>query len=188
LFNPRALCRPLPARAAIFGLARRLPLQLPKRGLQKMIRAIRAIGFSFFLGTLAAGTGAGCVTASGGLSRSHDLHAATRVGGDGARVLVVGPALLMHVDVDGRDDLALYTVARKDGTEADCAGPLTGERKHLRPGTANLVNLTVPDAQVVCIAVEPNTRTASVMWHARRIDGGAVSAHGQALALEDLDR
>jgi hypothetical protein len=147
-----------------------------------LIRAIRSIGFLFFVGALAAG----CATASGGLSRSRDLHATTRVAADGARVLVVGPAVLMHVDVDGRDDLALYTVARKDGTETDCTGPLTGERKHLRPGVANLVNLTVPDGQAVCIAVEPNTRTASVAWHARRIDGGAVSGHGPALALEDI--
>src|SRR5262245_46090295 len=173
----------------MFGLARRLPLKPPEEGgIQKMIRAIRGIGFSFFLATLAAVTGAGCAATAGRLSRSNDLHAATHVGGDGARVLVVGPAVLMHVNVEGRDDLALYMVARKDGTEADCAGALTSERKHLRPGAANLVNLAVPDAQVVCIAVEPNTRTASVMWHARRIDGGAVSGHRQALALEDLDR
>jgi hypothetical protein len=151
-----------------------------------MTRAIRSIGVSFLLGTLAVD--AGCATASRGLSRGHDLHATARVGSDGARVLVVGPAVLMHVDVDGRDDLALYTVARKDGTEADCAGLLTGERRHLRPGTANLVNLTVADHQLVCVAVEPNTRTASVMWHARRMDGGSVVGRDQAVAFDGSDR
>jgi hypothetical protein len=148
-----------------------------------MFCANRAIGGSFFLAALAAGTGAGCATARV-LSRSQDLHAAARIGANGARVLVVGPALLMHIDVDGRNDLALYTVARKSGTEADCAGALTSERKHLRPGVANLVNLAVTDAQVVCIAVEPNTRTATVTWHARRIDGGSAAGR-HAVAFEE---
>lgn len=146
-----------------------------------MTPAIRSIWFLFFVYTLAAG--AVCATTPATLSRGKDLHASARVGSVGARVLVIGPALLMHVDVDGRDDLALYTVARKDGTEADCAGPLTGERKRLRPGTANLVNLSVADREVVCVAVEPNTRTASVNWHARRIDGVSVAGH-QAVAYE----
>jgi hypothetical protein len=89
-------------------------------------------------------------------------------------LLVTGPALLMHVNVEGRDDLALYAVARKDGTEADCAGAPTGERKRLRPNVANLVNMTVAANETICIAPAPRGGAASVMWHARRIVGGAA--------------
>lgn len=151
-----------------------------------MIGVVRFTGLSFLVATLA--TTAGCATAAGRLSRGHDLHSSARVGSGGARVLVVGPAVLMHVDVDGRDDLALYTVKRKNATDADCAGVPTGERRHLRPGVANLVNLTVAEEQVACIAVEPNARSAKVVWHAVRIDGGSDAGHGRAVALDGQSR
>ena len=151
-----------------------------------MIRVIRAMQFSFLVGALAAG--AGCATMSGGRSGGHDLHATTRVSGDAARVLVSGPALLMHVDVDGRDDLALYTVARKDGSEADCAAAPSGERRRLQAGVSNLVHLAVAADQTVCVAAVPSTRSGSVMWHARRIDGGALVGPGQALAFDAAGR
>ena len=152
-----------------------------------MIRAIRRMGVSFFFITLSAV--AGCATGSGGpFGGGHDLHASTRIAGAGAHVLVSGPAWLLHVNVDGRDDLALYTVARKDGTDADCAGGLTVEKKRLRPGVSNLVNLSVAADETICIAPSPNTRTASVMWHARRIDRAPAAGAAQTLAFDGPGR
>ena len=107
--------------------------------------------------SIALATGAGCATIAGGHGGRRDVHASTHVAGVGARVLVTGPALLMHVDVEGRDDLVLYAVARKDGTEADCAAEQTSERKRIRPGVPNLVNLPVAAGQTICIAAAPDT-------------------------------
>jgi hypothetical protein len=150
-----------------------------------MIRAIHALGVSFLLTTAAAG---GCATTSGGSFRSHDVHASTRIAGEGGHVLVSGPAWLMHVDVEGRDDLALYAVARKDGTDADCASAQSVERKRLRAGAPNLVNMNVTAEEAICIAPAGNTRSASVMWHARRIDDQPAAGRGQTLAFDGPGR
>jgi hypothetical protein len=153
-----------------------------------MIRAIGNMWFWFVLGTLAA---AGCATTSErhvGSMAGCDVHATAHFAGDGAHVLVSGPAWLLHVDVEGRDDLALYAVARKDGTDADCTTGAAVEKKRLHPGQSNLVNLSVASDETICVASATKTRTASVMWHARRIDGGAVAGQGAALAYEAAGR
>jgi len=151
-----------------------------------MIRATGAWGVSIL--SIALATGAGCATIAGGHGERRDVHASTQIAGVGARVLVTGPALLMHVDVEGRDDLVLYAVARKDGTEADCAAGQTGERRRIRPGVSNLVNLPVAAGQTICIAAAPDSRIASVLWHARRIEGGPVGGRGEALAFDAAGR
>ena len=149
-----------------------------------MISAAKAIQVSFLFVSVSLAGAAGCATASGGRAERRDQHTSVRISGDAARVLVAGPALLMHVDVEGRDDLALYAVARKTGTEADCATGQSGERRRVRPGVSNRVNITVAADQEICIAAAPRNRSTSVMWHARRIDGGAVAGQGAALALD----
>ena len=113
-----------------------------------MIRAIRNIGLWFVFGTLAA---AGCATTAGGHGGGHDVHSSARIPGDGARVLVSGPAWLLHVDVEGRDDLSLYAVARKAGTDADCTSGAVVEKKRLHPGQSNLVNLSVAADETICV-------------------------------------
>jgi hypothetical protein len=151
-----------------------------------MIRVTGA--FRFFILVGAMGAGAGCARFSGGRSGGHDLHATAHITGDAARVVVSGPAVLLHVDVDGRDDMALYAVTRKDGTAADCAGGPIGERRQLRPGAPNRLNLTVAADQTICVATAPSTRGGSVMWHARVIDSGAAAASGSAIALDSDGR
>jgi hypothetical protein len=145
-----------------------------------MLRAIRTIELSVLVGVLAA-AGAGCATVSAGRGGGRDLHATIHIGGDTARALLSGPALLLHVNVDGRDDLALYAVARKNGSEADCRADPRGERRRLRPGVVNRVNLAVAADQTVCVAAMPNTHGAAIMWHARRMDGGAATPPAFAL-------
>jgi hypothetical protein len=156
------------------------------RGIRKMIRVTGALRFFILVG--AVGAGAGCASFSGGRGGGHDLHATARITGDASRLVVSGPAVLLHVDVDGRDDMALYAVARKDGTAADCAGGPIGARRQLRPGVANRVNLAVAADETICVAAAPSKRSGSVMWHARLIDGGAGAASGAAIAFDAADR
>ena len=146
---------------------------------------IRTVQLSLLVATLAAG--AGCAAVLAGPRGSRDLHATARIAGDAPRVLVSGPALLMHVDFDGGDDLALYAVVRKDGTEADCAAGAVGERRQLRPGRPNLVNVIVPANQEICVAPISNRRPASVRWHARHLDGRPTGPD-KALAFDGLGK
>ena len=138
--------------------------------------------------SIALASGAGCATVSGGHGRGRDVHASAQIAGDATRLLVTGPALLMHVDVDGRDDLALYAVRRSAGTGADCAAAPIGETRRLRPGVENRVNIEVPADQSICVGAPANTRSAAVMWHARRIEAGSAIGHGEAIAFEPVER
>ena len=151
-----------------------------------MFRINQVIGVGFLF--IALTSGVGCATISGGRARGRDLHASARIAGDATRVLVAGPALLMHVDVDGRDDLSLYAVRRSAGTEADCGAARIGEPRRLRPGVPNQVNIEVPAGQSICVGAAPNARTAAVMWHARRVEAGSAIGHGEAIAFEGRRR
>jgi hypothetical protein len=149
-----------------------------------MFRINQVIRVGFL--SIALTSGVGCATVSGGHARGRDVHASARIAGDGARVLVSGPALLMHVDIDGRDDLALYAVHHERGTDADCGAARIGEPRRLRPGVPNLVNLAVPADQSICVSAAPNARTAAVMWHARRVAPASAVGRGEAIALDEL--
>jgi hypothetical protein len=149
-----------------------------------MFRAIQAIQLSVL--SIALATAAGCATISAGHAGRHDVHASARIAGDSARVLVSGPASLLHIDVDGRADLALYSVARKSGTDADCAAGTGVEKKHLRPRMQNVMNLDVGAGETICVASAASSQTASVTWHVRRLD--AAAGHGPALAVDGSAR
>ena len=149
-----------------------------------MLHLIRSVKVSLLVAAL--GAGAGCAVVPAAQRGNRDLHATARLAGDAPRLLVGGPALLMHVDFDGGDDLALYAVGRKDGTEADCSTVPVGERRLLRPGLPNLVNVVVPANQEICVAPIASRPSAAVRWHARRLDGRPSSGPDKALAFDGL--
>jgi hypothetical protein len=142
-----------------------------------MTRTTRSL--SAFVLLAAISGGAGCATAAGG---HPDVHGMTTLpgGGSDGRLLIAGPALLMHIELDRGDDLVLYTVARKHGTDADCAVVPDGGSIRVRARNSNLLNLGVAGGRVVCIS-SPSERT-SVLWHAKAGEPAAPEARGQMLA------
>src|SRR5215471_12772803 len=92
--------------------------------------------------------GAGCATTAGG-GGHRDVHGQATLAGGGrdARLLVVGPAVLMHIDLDEREDLTLYTVERVRGTDADCVAGSGARAVRLHGGDSNRLDLTVADGE-----------------------------------------
>lgn len=135
---------------------------------------------------LVAAGSIGCATAGAGTGGHRNVHASTTLEAAAPRVLLQGPARLLHVDVEGRDGLAIYTAARSHGTDADCAAPSAGERVRLHAGSSNRVNLAIADGEVVCVTAL--AARAAIMWHAARVDGQAAHADGEMLALRDVAR
>jgi hypothetical protein len=127
----------------------------------------------------------GCATTGARSGGHRDVHASATLEAGAARVLVQGPARLLHVDVETRDGLALYTAARNQGTDADCAAA-GSERVRLHAGGSNRVNLAVGAGDVLCVTA-PAAR-AAVMWHAEKVDGRGAHADGEMLALRDIGR
>jgi hypothetical protein len=127
--------------------------------------------------TFAGGGSSGCATAQENRIAARDLRSAATVDRSAPRILLAGPALLMHVDVQGQDSLSLYTVTRRSGSEADClAGGAPSAPLLLQGGISNRLNLKVGADQLVCV-VAPSRRLDAarfapgriqVLWHARR--------------------
>jgi hypothetical protein len=147
-----------------------------------MTRSKHALTALFLL--TAGASGVGCATGS---SAPRDLRSSARLPSATPSLLVAGPALLMHVDVDDPDDqLVIYAVNRKQGTNADCGAGPAGDSLRLHPRRTNPVNLVIPSEQVACVS--SSSRRASIHWHARRPDGGLTKDAGQMLAVGVYDR
>ena len=142
-----------------------------------------------FAATVAAGIaaifcGAGCSTTSLAV-RPHvaDVRMSIPMRGDAPRLLVVGPARLLHVDVQGHGVVSLYSVRAETGLESDCAGEALPKAMTLIPAESNQLNLDVPAGQAVCMVSvnREGKRQGEVHLHARRQMTGAPIASLQAL-------
>jgi hypothetical protein len=122
-----------------------------------------------------AGLGSGCASTSFGWRPQGDTRGMVTVDQGAPRLLLVGPARLMHVHWLGQQTLSVYTVAGARGTDADCAQPALGSRAILRTGAANHLDLNVEAGQAICLAKErepiaamASQRPMRASWHARQ--------------------
>lgn len=126
----------------------------------------RASGLGRWARTLAllgvAGTGLGCGAQAGSQRPSADVRRAALVRGEAPTMLLAGPGWLLHVNHERRDHVAVFRVAKREGTVADCQG---GQGRPLEviegPGRASLY---VRAGEVLC-ATAP--RTMRLSWHAQ---------------------
>jgi hypothetical protein len=126
----------------------------------------------------------GCGVA-GGMHRGADVRVATRLEAGSPKMIVSGPARLLHVDVHGRQALSIYSVKRGTDGTVSCADKARAEPLPLRQGASNELNLVVREGEAICLANDANdvaARNADVSWHARRgADAPAETAHASNL-------
>jgi len=118
--------------------------------------------------TVAMGLSMGCAhgaTTSGGAGR--DVRGSARVG-EAARVIVVGPARLVHAT--GEKPVRWFVAARVSGGDSDCAKPVGGQPLVEAVGA----HLTVGSGHVLCAAVDKGA--TDVMWHEMVEPGDGVWA------------
>jgi hypothetical protein len=130
-----------------------------------------------------AGLATGC--AAGGQmaaqrSGERGLRGSVVVSGAQARSALAGPLHLLHLDYEARGTIELFSVARRAGTDADCAGPpLTRLRLHGR--RPNPIDADVGADEIVCLiaggpgatAATEGAQRISVSWHAAPVGPGA---------------
>ena len=127
----------------------------------------------FFAGAIASAVAAafmasGCA-AGGGLQQHAELRVATKLEGASPKMIVAGPARLLHVDVHGRQELSLYSVKRAADGSFSCARAASSAARPLRHGATNELNVVVREDEAICLANESGiARDADVAWHARR--------------------
>ena len=128
------------------------------------------------IGVVAMGLSACAGVGSANRGSGTELRGMAAIRAESPRVIAEGPVHLLHVDVHGQRGVSLYTAVRHTGTDRDCttAGP-TGQ-KALRTDRRNLVDVDIPDGQVVCLVPAESGRGfpaagIEVSWHARRETG-----------------
>jgi hypothetical protein len=116
----------------------------------------------------------GCnVAGASGLQRASEVRVATTLEAGSPRMVVAGPARLLHVDVHGRQALRIYSVKRDATGAVDCAAKVRADVVALHQGASNELNLRVTEDEAICMADDSNgpgrdARRTDVSWHARR--------------------
>ena len=147
---------------------------------------------AFFTAAVATGIAAlfcaGC-GATGLAERPHsaDVRMSISMGADSPRLLVVGPARLLHVDVEGRGVVSIYSVRVETGLESDCVRAPLPQAMTLVPDETNQLNLDVPAGQAICMATvkREERRLGEVHLHARRLPGAPAQPTGTLQARND---
>jgi hypothetical protein len=131
--------------------------------------AVISAAAAIFLASGCAGTGASA------MQRAAEVRVATTLEADSPKLMVSGPARLLHVDVEGHQTLNVYTVKRDAAGEASCAGKTRSAARALRQAASTELNLEVGDDEVVCLAnAAGDAPRVDVSWHARRGAGAPI--------------
>jgi hypothetical protein len=131
---------------------------------------------------------AGC-GATGLAERPHtaDVRMSIPMRADSPRLVVVGPARLLHVDVQGHGVVSLYAVRAETGLERDCDGAPLPKAITLIPDETNRLDLDVPAGQAICMTTlkRDDRRVGEVHLHARRFPGAPAEPAGTLQARND---
>jgi hypothetical protein len=129
----------------------------------KRLGAVRAL-----LGVIAAtAMTAGCSTT--GAQGLVEVRVATRIQAGSPKLVVVGPARLLHVDVHGRELLNLYSVKRGPDGTVSCLDGVRTRVVSLRQRASNELNLLVAAGEAICVIDDAldDARNTDVSWHVR---------------------
>jgi hypothetical protein len=130
-----------------------------------------------FAGALASAAAAvllasGCnvAGAGAGLQRAAEVRVATTLEAGSSKLMVAGPARLLHVDVRGHQEVNVYSVKRGADGSVNCAGTARSALRSLQQSASNELNLKVGQDEGICLANEAGDTAprADVSWHARR--------------------
>jgi hypothetical protein len=129
----------------------------------------------FFAGAVISAAAAvfmasGCgVAGASGMQRAAEVRVATTLEAGSPKMIVSGPARLLHVDVRGHQALSIYAVKRDASGGANCANAARSGARALRQAASTELNLQVQDDEAICLANEAGTAPkVDVSWHARR--------------------
>jgi len=122
----------------------------------------------------------GCGVAGAGMKRAAEVRVATTLEAGSPKMIVSGPARLLHVDVHGGQSLNVYSVKRGADGKVSCTDKVPSARHLLRQRASNELNLVVRADEAICLANDASAspRNTDVSWHARRgADAPAEVAH-----------
>ena len=123
------------------------------------------------IGGLALGAAA-CVS----VRAPADMRGRTALTGTEARLLIAGPARLLHVNAD-RSGVTVYRVPRQEGTDTDCRAVKTQQAVDWDGES----DLQIGKDETVCVS---GRRLTQLTWHARPLGAEPTGTQHASLALE----
>jgi len=123
---------------------------------------------------MALATMGGCAHGwNGGDGRSRDVRGSAQVGGGRPRLLLGGPALSVHTNVDGTEPVALFVVDQVNGDDRDCSLATASHLVAIAPEASRHVELA--PGRELCAVSRKGSR--EVVWHGRTEDPTTMVAH-----------
>jgi hypothetical protein len=113
---------------------------------------------------------AGCAHGLHG-EAARDVRGVAKVGA-GARLLVGGPAMSVHTNVDGSEPVALFVVDRVNGDDRDCASGTAAHAAPIAPAAGR--HIEIAEGRELCAVAQG---THEVLFHARALDPATMVAH-----------
>ena len=115
-------------------------------------------------------SGCNVAGAGAGLQRAAEVRVATTLEGSSPKLVVAGPARVLHVDVRGHRAVNVYSVKRGADGSVDCMVTDRSGVRSLQQSASNELNLVVRSDEGLCLANEAGDAAprADVSWHARR--------------------
>jgi hypothetical protein len=115
-------------------------------------------------------SGCNVAGAGGGLQRAAEVRVATTLEGGSPKLVVSGPARVLHVDVRGHRAVNVYSVKRGADGSVNCTGAARSDVRSLQQSASNELNLVVRSDEGLCLANGAGDAAprADVSWHARR--------------------
>jgi hypothetical protein len=133
----------------------------------------------FFFAAATVLLASGCGVAGGAIRHAADVRVATTLEAGSPKLMVSGPARLLHVDVYGHQNLNVYSVKRAADGSVTCAGAVPSDVRPLQQSATNELNIAVAADEGICLANGAGTAPRTdVSWHARRgADASPEAAH-----------
>jgi hypothetical protein len=105
-----------------------------------------------------------------------DIRGESPVRRDWAEAIVSGPALVKHLETEGRGTVVLYLVNDRGMNEGTCSASTTYGRTPVAVlgQRQRVTNLVVPGGTRICATVT-DARRVNVVWHARSTNGWGIT-------------
>jgi hypothetical protein len=112
-----------------------------------------------------------------------DIRGESPVRRDSAEAIVSGPALVKHLETEGRGTVVLYLVNDGGTDDRTCSASTTYGRTPIAVlwHRQRVTDLVVPGGKRICAAVT-DARLVNVVWHARSTSGWGIAPNGATVA------
>jgi hypothetical protein len=157
------LARPLLWKPDVMNNGIENELQERSSGTMSSRKKVSLVASVVLSGIVALGSFGATASAS---PRISDVRAQTVLNAGSPRLVVAGPARLLHVDFEGSRSVSLFSVDSRNGGPDACRTGAPTAKRLLHSNVRNALDLDVASGQTVCLVADGSS--VQVAWHAQQ--------------------